>query len=425
MWLMRRVDEAESMLQWCFERGRKCSDRLQVLVKAAQVFCEKGKFDEAERYALEALQLLESGPLKPTQENSSSSGVGDGYTSATYHIFMIDIHVVLADIYANMDRHEESLDCDKKVLDNFVDHFKAIGIDDSQMMHIGGLGCMANSLRRLAQHHAEKGDLLKAIKLVEYCEDWYQARVENGFVMTSTVELAANIQALRYNVTLLRRVTLEEDAMLLEKDLDETEAIMEALQEAVLVELREEMAQEIKANGGEGGNSNEQQQTKKLSRKQQKRKAAAKRKQEEQRQQQQAQQQQQQAQEQQQAQQQQQQVADVAGVVSEGAVAASDALEMEALTLDDDATPTTGGEQQQEVQQLEEEEQQQEEEEEEEEDECPICTYDMEEGGKVLLACTHIYHTHCLRLWREKCIEKGHAVTCPYCRSSIVVVGHA
>lgn len=48
----------------------------------------------------------------------------------------------------------------------------------------------------------------------------------------------ANIQALRYYVIFLRQLDYEEDSMILEKDLDETEAIMKGLQETVLNEVR-------------------------------------------------------------------------------------------------------------------------------------------------------------------------------------------
>jgi hypothetical protein len=216
-------------------------------------------------------------------------------------------------------------------------------------------------------------------------------------------------------VTILRQLNREEHATLLEKDLDETEAIVKALQEAALEEVREEMAQEKQAEEeGGGAKGQQQQQTKKLSRKQQKRKAAAKRKQEEQRQ--------------QQAQQQEQQ----GGTVEGGAAAAAaGALEMESLTLKDDATLATaagGGAHHTHTHAHTPQQEPEEEKEKEEEEgpECSVCLGEIEEEGgeneTVLLACTHLFHFDCLRRWKEKCIEKEYAVTCPYCRASLVVV---
>ena len=62
----------------------------------------------------------------------------------------------------------------------------------------------------------------------------------------------------------------------------------------------------------------------------------------------------------------------------------------------------------------------------EEPDECAFCLNDLpttvEEGGAVLLACSHVFHADCLDRWKDKCLEKGLRFTCAMCRGAVVVV---
>ena len=44
------------------------------------------------------------------------------------------------------------------------------------------------------------------------------------------------------------------------------------------------------------------------------------------------------------------------------------------------------------------------------------------EKGAVLLVCTHIFHGTCLKRWEEMCKVKQFPLSCPMCRSAIVVV---
>ena len=121
------------MLQWCLERGSKCFGRPKVILLTAQVLCEKGKLEEAESYALQMLHFFET----------------------EIPFYKTYIYATLADIYANMGRHDESLDYDSKLLDITKD------------TPVGGMGCIANTMRRLAQRHAEEGDFQEAIDLLE------------------------------------------------------------------------------------------------------------------------------------------------------------------------------------------------------------------------------------------------------------------
>ena len=44
---------------------------------------------------------------------------------------------------------------------------------------------------------------------------------------------------------------------------------------------------------------------------------------------------------------------------------------------------------------------------------CAICLDSMKNGDKlILIACSHIFHSDCLRLWMEK------KRVCPYCEYS-------
>jgi hypothetical protein len=64
-------------------------------------------------------------------------------------------------------------------------------------------------------------------------------------------------------------------------------------------------------------------------------------------------------------------------------------------------------------------------------EECAICLNDLplpgeeEEGGAVLLACFHTFHTLCLARWKDKCLEKALPYTCAMCRGAVVVAAAA
>jgi hypothetical protein len=201
-------------------------------------------------------------------------------------------------------------------------------------------------------------------------------------------------------VDILRSFGDEQEARALERDLDETVAILDSLSTAVLNELREELWAEMRAaaegsagagDGGEaadGGGSRSggggSMQKKKLTRKQRKRRAARRRK---------------------------------AGPRSAeaGAGGNDDGDAIEEVTAA--------------AAQLEMDEPESESEPEPEPEECAICLNDLpaagEEGGEgaVLLVCTHAFHTVCLGRWKDKCMEKGIPFTCCMCRRVVAVAG--
>lgn len=56
-----------------------------------------------------------------------------------------------------------------------------------------------------------------------------------------------------------------------------------------------------------------------------------------------------------------------------------------------------------------------------EKDDCAICTLSMEEEGVavVVLVCIHRFHDSCLSLWVDKCRSKDYLPSCPLCRSEV------
>jgi hypothetical protein len=54
-------------------------------------------------------------------------------------------------------------------------------------------------------------------------------------------------------------------------------------------------------------------------------------------------------------------------------------------------------------------------------DDCPICIGDLEGEPLTILTCGHTFHKSCTDLWVNKCVEKRLELTCPLCRSLVVV----
>ena len=185
-----------------------------------------------------------------------------------------------------------------------------------------------------------------------------------------------------------KRAVGKEEAVRVEKELAELEAMLQALSDATLAELQTELRQEQA-----GAQPNRK---KKLTRKQQKRKAAQRRKAE-------------------------------ARAAAEAATAAAATETAEVMAA---ATAQLC---------IEEPEPMEREPEPEPEvpEECAICLNDLpvagdddeeeeDEGNSaVLLACLHTFHAACLARWKDKCLEKGLCFTCAMCRGAVVVVAAA
>jgi hypothetical protein len=52
--------------------------------------------------------------------------------------------------------------------------------------------------------------------------------------------------------------------------------------------------------------------------------------------------------------------------------------------------------------------------------EQPAAAREEEDGGAVLLACSHTFHTLCLACWKAKCLENALPYTCAMCRGAVV-----
>jgi pyruvate/2-oxoglutarate dehydrogenase complex dihydrolipoamide acyltransferase (E2) component len=245
----------------------------------------------------------------------------------------------------------------------------------------------------------EKRSPTEAAVEVEKMLGWlvrsYEFTVEEGLMASSfgARKYPKLLQLLARAKAILGR---EGEARRLEGEVNEIEALAEALSQAALVELRAELREERAAAtggaasavqpGGQGQGQGQGQRTK-LTHKQQKRRAAARRKAE-------------------------------ARAAAEDAAAAAGAGtgaggEGEAAAGTTDA-------------QSEEEEEEAEAQEEEPEpkpepEECAICLEDLPAAGAVLLACSHSFHADCLERWKGKCLEKGLRFTCGLCRAVCVV----
>lgn len=185
--------------------------------------------------------------------------------------------------------------------------------------------------------------------------------------------------ALRPSVDFKRHVGKDAEALALELDLDETEAIVESAYLAFLSELRED----LRSNAAAADGGQQQQRNKKPTRKQRKRKAAQRRR----------------AQERRAAERDEESEDDVEGDMVDGLTVATRQFKIEDTVVDNK------GEVQQAVH------------EQAEPEECLICSEDLSSVGDdcgVLLACTHIFHVNCLDQWKEECLVKGMVVPLPY-----------
>ena len=246
-------------------------------------------------------------------------------------------------------------------------------------------------MQRVAKRCMREGRYAEAEATKTRILKWYDKTMENGTLLTD-LQVPTAIKMLRVVVEAQRAQGKEVEARPLGQDLDETEAILAARDGVALMELQEELQAEqttaaLLAGGAAGGDKNKRKQ--KPTRKQQKRKAAQRRKAE--------------------------------------ARAAAEAAEGDETKKAGDVAAVVAATAQLQIEQSEPEPEPGPE---PEAEECAICLNDLplpgeEDGGAVLLACSHTFHTSCLERWKDNCLEKGLQYTCAMCRGAMVIVAGA
>jgi hypothetical protein len=405
---MGRFREAEGLLQSSLDRYKEMGGRGGLYIRTAgqlvKLYTEKGNHAQAEALVKEAIHIADHGLFSTTNQLELEN--------RKRHTF--SLHAAAADLYEAMGRWEEAVERTMLLIKKHPHDKARMPFECSDLY------------RRCAEDLVLQEDYEGAMKIMEatYQVERYGAMIDAGIIMGQLENTKIVLRSMRVLARVLVGLGRIKEAELLRSDVNETEAIMQGLQESALEELRgemkrkreEEQAGHVEGNGAatEGASGTR----KKANRKQKKRKAAAaaKRRAEQEAQGQHQQQQQEQGEENGEGQKE--------GELVEQGVAS---LTLEGKGKKEEEEEEQAQQQQQQQQQREQAKQQMPqagEEEEEVLEECSVCLNDIEgeeAGMAVLLVCTHLFHAECLSLWEKKTEEKGLAFTCPMCRAAIVV----